>query len=150
MLQKPFKSINDGCAAFGLKKPNLRAADAYFKDAPIPCPELQQVMLWFPNAQNTSWHNCYSEKGKTIVECPSNTKRLDRHVEETVETDMVRITYLKDKYREKGYCYVGIFKLDKEATCKRHLCVWNRLEEDSPEYTQLMSHLENYLKKLNN
>ncbi len=139
MLPKSFSTINQGCEAYGLKKPHPRAAEAYFRDAANADAQLQKVMLWFPNAQNTAWHNCYSEKGKTIVECPSTPKRLDRHVEETLEADMVRITYLKDRYQEEdGYRYVGLYKLDKETTCKRHLCVWNRLEENTLECTQLI------------
>ena len=123
-----FRTIEDGCKAFGLsaeKRGWSIMAGARFSNAPHPDPDLKDVILWFPNAKNAHWSNTVS--GKTIIETPINPSRNPTHVSKYLTNPEMRITFLKDETRWKGYKYVGVYILDKGKTLRLKNCVWKRV-----------------------
>ena len=117
-----FKTIKDGCAAFGLKPVKrgwITLAGARFEDAPHPDPTLHNVTLWFPNTKSKSWNNVYNNG--VIIENPKDMTKNPAQVEKYLKLDELRITFLKDK---KDYRFVGVFKLNSKKTIVQNKCVW--------------------------
>ena len=136
-----FRTITSGSAAFGLT-PTKRGwqilAEARFKNAPIPNKALKDVLLWFPNVQNTTWNNCYHRN--TIIEEHKDAAKNLLHVKKLLKENEVRITFLKDN---SDYRYVGVYELDKNDTRKRNVCVWKRVLTDiSSDFSEVKSYIK--------
>ena len=136
-----FRTITSGSAAFGLT-PTKRGwqilAEARFKNAPIPNKALKDVLLWFPNVQNTTWNNCYHRN--TIIEEHKDAAKNLLHVKKLLKENEVRITFLKDN---SDYRYVGVYELDKNDTRKRNVCVWKRVLTDiSSDLSEVKSYIK--------
>ena len=90
--------------------------------------------LWFPCVNNRSnWLNEKSGDGQTIYE--SNTKdpkkNLD-HIEDSIKKNLQRVTFFKfkDNLGIENYFFLGIFRIDAEASRKDKKCVWRRVSTE--------------------
>lgn len=90
--------------------------------------------LWFPCVNNRSnWLNEKSGDGQTI--CESNTKdpkkNLD-HIEDSIKKNLQRVTFFKfkDNLGIENYFFLGIFRIDAEASRKDKKCVWRRVSTE--------------------
>lgn len=137
-----FRTIADGCAAFGLKPVKCGwsvKAGARFENASHPDPTLHRVTLWFPNTKNNYWNNTF--QNNCIIEVPKdmakNQKQVDKYLNKY--KGELRITFLKDK---KDYCFVGVFELDEGKTKKQKECIWERkLTAFSPDLHEIKEYI---------
>ena len=116
-----FENIDDICYTFNTKAVHrgyLRAGGATISGHP-------GWRLWFPNENGSSWKNEISDDGLTIIEYPVDNSKSEEHIYRCTHLDETRITFLK---RGDGlYHFVGVYKLDKEATKKKGKTVWKRI-----------------------
>ena len=120
-----FKTIEDGCNAFGLKAEKrgwIVMAGARFTD-----PDLQDVILWFPNAHNAYWTNAVQYSGKTIIEVPTDLSKNQEQVDTYSAKQEIRVTFLKDETQWNGYKFIGVYELDKNETKRLNKCVWRQI-----------------------
>lgn len=125
-----FNTIEDGCNAFGLepeKRGWIVMAGARFENATIPDPDLQDVTLWFPNAQSAYWTNAIQYSGKTIVEVPTDSSKNQAQVNKYLANPEIRVSFLKDETQWNGYKFIGVYKLNKEETIRLNRCVWEQI-----------------------
>lgn len=120
-----FKTIAEGCAAFGLK-PDKRGwiilAGARFENASKPDADLEKVTLWFPSTKNNHWNNTFNKD--VIIEAPKDMTKNQKQLNKFLKTYELRITFLKDK---GNYEFVGVYELDKDETKRLNKCVWRRV-----------------------
>ena len=121
------RTIDDICMLTGGVKRDrgfLRAGTAGLSQHP-------DMELWFPRVNNRSnWLNEKSADGQTIYE--SNTKDPKKnydHIEDSIKKNLQRVTFFKfkDSLGIENYFFLGIFRIDAEASRKDKKCVWRRV-----------------------
>ena len=124
------RTIDDICMLTGGVKRDrgfLRAGTAGLSQHP-------DMELWFPRVNNRSnWLNEKSADGQTIYE--SNTKDPKKnydHIEDSIKKNLQRVTFFKfkDNLGIENYFFLGIFRIDAEASRKDKKCVWRRLSTE--------------------
>ena len=117
-----FENIDDICITFNTKAVHR----GYLRAGGATIPGYPGWRLWFPNENGSSWKNEISENGLTIREYPVDNAKSEEHIYRCTHLDETRITFLK---RGDGlYHFVGVFKLDKEATKTEGKTVWERVD----------------------
>ena len=113
------------CQIFGIesapKKGYLRAGGLTLS---------KDILVWWPNATHKIWSNEISDDGETIVEHnKSDDNERKRHVDKHFATDELRITFYRkrDNFGQNFYRFVGVYKMDKDASKKENKCVWRRV-----------------------
>ena len=97
-------------------------------------PQHPDMELWFPRVNNRSnWLNEKSDDGQTIYE--SNTKDPKKnydHIEDSIKKNLQRVTFFKfkDSLGIENYFFLGIFRIDAEASRKDKKCVWRRVSTE--------------------
>ena len=124
------RTIDDICRLTGGVKRDrgfLRAGTAELTQHP-------DMELWFPCVNNRSnWLNEKSDDGQTI--CESNTKDPKKnydHIEDSIKKNLQRVTFFKfkDNLGIENYFFLGIFRIDAEASRKDKKCVWRRVSTE--------------------
>lgn len=124
------RTIDDICKLTGGVKRDrgfLRAGTAGLTQHP-------DMELWFPRVSNKSnWLNEKSEDRQTLYE--SNTKDPEKnsnHIEDAIKKNLLRVTFFKykDNLGIENYFFLGIFRIDAEASRNEKKCVWRRVSNE--------------------
>lgn len=97
-------------------------------------PQHPDMELWFPRVSNKSnWLNEKSEDRQTLYE--SNTKDPEKnsnHIEDAIKKNLLRVTFFKykDNLGIENYFFLGIFRIDVEASRNEKKCVWRRVSTE--------------------
>lgn len=113
------------CQIFGLEGAPRRG---YLRTGGVPISK--DTLVWWPNATHSIWANEMSDDGETIVEYnKSDANERKRHVDKHLATNELRITFYRkrDNFGLNYYRFVGVYKMDKDASKKEHKCIWRRV-----------------------
>ena len=124
------RTIDDICRLTG----GVKRDRGFLRAGTAELPQHPDMELWFPRVDNRSnWLNEKSDDGQTI--CESNTKdpkkNLD-HIEDSIKKNLQRVTFFKfkDNLGIENYFFLGIFRIDAEASRKDKKCVWRRVSTE--------------------
>lgn len=88
------------------------------------------IEVWTPRINNDTWCNEMTDDGKIFYEYNkvSDEKRL-KHLNEQISQNKIRIVFYKQKdfLGINQYKFVGVFKMNIEASQKEGKCVWKRI-----------------------
>lgn len=119
------RTTEDVAAVFGTKAKHrgfLRASGAGIGE---------NIIVWWPNTEHRLWHNELSEDGMFIYEYPKDESKRKVHLEDWIESNQTRVTFLRSK-DELGFCFyrfVGVFCIDKVRSMQQSHCVWKRISD---------------------
>lgn len=127
-----FRRIEDIAATFGVPLNAIRRG-FQFKGAAL-WPGRERVLLWWPKPdslrkESDPWHNEPSEDGGEIREWHRDQAKTLEHIEACAEEDCTRPTFICERDKDFGYHYryVGVFKMDVEASRTEGRVVWKRM-----------------------
>lgn len=124
------RTIDDICKLTG----GVKRDRGFLRAGTAGLPQHPDMELWFPRViNNSSWLNEISDNRQTLYE--SNTKdpqKNSRHIEDAIKKDLQRVTFFKykDVYGMEDYHFLGVFRIDAEASRKEGRCVWRRVSVD--------------------
>lgn len=117
------------CQIFGLKEAPKRG---FLRKGGV---EISNgYLVWWPNAKHPIWINEMSDNGNTIVEYNNDPNKRTAHVNDISENkqDELRITFYRkrDNFGQNYYRFVGVYKIDVEASKKDNMCIWRRISTE--------------------
>lgn len=124
------RTIDDICRLTG----GVKRDRGFLRAGTAGLPQHPDMELWFPCVNNRSnWLNEKSDDGQTI--CESNTKDPKKnydHIEDSIKKNLQRVTFFKfkDNLGIENYFFLGIFRIDAEASRKDKKCVWRRVSTE--------------------
>ena len=124
------RTIDDICRLTG----GVKRDRGFLRAGTAGLPQHPDMELWFPCVNNRSnWLNEKSGDGQTIYE--SNTKDPKKnydHIEDSIKKNLQRVTFFKfkDNLGIENYFFLGIFRIDAEASRKDKKCVWRRVSTE--------------------
>ena len=124
------RTIDDICRLTG----GVKRDRGFLRAGTAELPQHPDMELWFPRVDNRSnWLNEKSDDGQTI--CESNTKDPKKnydHIEDSIKKNLQRVTFFKfkDNLGIENYFFLGIFRIDAEASRKDKKCVWRRVSTE--------------------
>ena len=116
------------CQIFGLKEAPKRG---FLRTGGVNLSD--DCLVWWPNAKHPIWKNEMFDNGNTIVEYnQKDTDKRTAHVNELMQKDEKRITFYRkrDTFGQTYYRFVGVYKMDKEESEKKNMCVWSRISTE--------------------
>lgn len=122
-LNKPFKTIEQICAFFGV----VPEMGGYKPIGGTMLPGGAKL-LWYPSQRNSEgWINfTFQENGEEFFrESHMNEKKLQSHVAEIRKEHPDRVTFFKEMGSDV-YKFIGVYTFDEERTDARG-CVWKRI-----------------------
>lgn len=124
------RTIDDICRLTG----GVKRDRGFLRAGTAGLPQHPDMELCFPRVNNRSnWLNEKSDDGQTI--CESNTKDPKKnydHIEDSIKKNLQRVTFFKfqDNLGIENYFFLGIFRIDAEASRKDKKCVWRRVSTE--------------------
>lgn len=124
------RTIDDICKLTG----GVKRDRGFLRAGTAGLPQHADMELWFPRiANNSSWLNEISDDRQTLYE--SNTKDPEKnsnHIEDAIKKNLLRVTFFKyeDDLGIENYFFLGIFRIDVEASRNEKKCVWRRVSTE--------------------
>ena len=117
------------CQIFGLKEAPKRG---FLRTGGVNLSD--DCLVWWPNAKHPIWINEMSDNGNTIVEYNNDPNKRTAHVNDISENkqDELRITFYRkrDNFGQNYYRFVGVYKIDVDASKKDNKCIWRRISTE--------------------
>lgn len=136
-----FRNITDALKCFGI----------YYKGyqkATIPHPTLSNVEICFPKLFNHGeWINTIDASEETIYEKNVDSDKHEKQLSLWIKSEKnVRyvFAYSKDSLGLTLYRFKGEFTLNKEATLRKRMAVWERTARELPIIKEVLKKGKNY------
>ncbi len=133
------RTIEDIANIFGTK-PKYKG---YLREGGTWVPnKIGEELIWWPNSHHRSWKNIPSADNTTILEYPINENARKKHLNDHINSNVQRITFIKDKdwLGINTYKFVGVYQLNKKNLLKKK-CVFGNV------FLNIIFFLLNILKK---
>ena len=127
-----FRTIVEGCRSMGLNYRGYQRAGA---DHPYE----KNTLIWFPKLYpNGEWNNDFDEfKGIIVEKNIESTEKRIIHINSCLNDHRQRrivFARVKGVFGDVQYRFRGVFKLNKEETCKEKGLVWTRVSKETRTY----------------